>query len=221
MASEHNSLELTLHEMTPATISLGLVPNPPSSTPVYLPALEVIALITEVVAPVLTALTSSPSSTTIDQDAPSPSNSQTPSKTQSPIISNDVKEENHDLAIVHMNNDPFFGFEESPKALTFCDDPLHESLYEDSTSQGSSSNTRQTHTPFESFGRWTKDHPIANVIGDHSRSVSTRKQIQTDDMWCFFDAFLTSVEPKNFKQAMTEPSWIDVMQEEIHEFERL
>ncbi|GKB70006.1 uncharacterized mitochondrial protein-like protein [Tanacetum coccineum] len=28
-------------------------------------------------------------------------------------------------------------------------------------------------------------------------------------------------EPKNFKQAMTEPSWIDAMQEEIHEFERL
>nr|GFB16795.1 uncharacterized mitochondrial protein AtMg00810-like [Tanacetum cinerariifolium] len=40
-------------------------------------------------------------------------------------------------------------------------------------------------------------------------------------MWCYFDAFLTFVELKNFKQAMTEPSWIDAMQEEIHEFERL
>ncbi|GJT27785.1 retrovirus-related pol polyprotein from transposon TNT 1-94 [Tanacetum coccineum] len=29
------------------------------------------------------------------------------------------------------------------------------------------------------------------------------------------------IEPKNFKQAMIEPSWIDAMQEEIHEFERL
>ncbi|GKF16517.1 hypothetical protein Tco_0061435, partial [Tanacetum coccineum] len=60
---------------------------------------------------------------------------------------------------------------------------------------------------------WTKDHPITNVIGDPSRSVFTRKQLQTDAMWCYFDAFLTSVEPKNFKQAMTEPSWIDAMQE--------
>ncbi|GJU05447.1 hypothetical protein Tco_1121877 [Tanacetum coccineum] len=109
----------------------------------------------------------------------------------------------------------------SPKIPHFHDDPLHESLYEDSTSQGSSSNVRPIHTPFESLGRWTKDHPIANVIGDPSCSVSTRKQIQTDAMWCYFDAFLTSVEPKNFKQAMTEPSWIDAMQEEIHEFERL
>ncbi|GJR04718.1 retrovirus-related pol polyprotein from transposon TNT 1-94 [Tanacetum coccineum] len=61
----------------------------------------------------------------------------------------------------------------------------------------------------------------ANVIGDPSRSVSTRKQLETDAMWCYFDAFLTSVKPKNFKQAITEPSWIDAMQEEIHEFKRL
>ncbi|GJV54833.1 retrovirus-related pol polyprotein from transposon TNT 1-94, partial [Tanacetum coccineum] len=111
--------------------------------------------------------------------------------------------------------------EESPKTPLFHDDPLHEFLHEDSTSQGSSSNVRPSHTSFELIGRWTKDHPIANVIGDPSRSVSTRKQLKTDAMWCYFDAFLTSVEPKNFKQAMTEPSWIDAMQEEIHEFERL
>ncbi|GKE48621.1 retrovirus-related pol polyprotein from transposon TNT 1-94 [Tanacetum coccineum] len=59
------------------------------------------------------------------------------------------------------------------------------------------------------------------MIGDPSRSVSTKKQLETDAMWCYFDAFLTSVEPKNFKQVMTEPSWINAMQEEIHEFERL
>ncbi|GJS74952.1 retrovirus-related pol polyprotein from transposon TNT 1-94 [Tanacetum coccineum] len=30
-----------------------------------------------------------------------------------------------------------------------------------------------------------------------------------------------STKPKNFKQAMTKPSWIDAMREEIHEFQRL
>ncbi|GKA02041.1 retrovirus-related pol polyprotein from transposon TNT 1-94 [Tanacetum coccineum] len=70
---------------------------------------EVIAPITEVVAPEPIASTGSPSSTIFDQDAPSPSNSQTTLETQSPIISNDVEEENHDLDIAHMNNDPFFG----------------------------------------------------------------------------------------------------------------
>ncbi|GJZ65682.1 retrovirus-related pol polyprotein from transposon TNT 1-94 [Tanacetum coccineum] len=112
-------------------------------------------------------------------------------------------------------------FEESPKTPTFHDNPLNESPNEDSTSHGSSSNVRQLHTPLEHLGRWTKDHPIANMIGDPSCSVSTRKQLHTDAMWCYFDTFLTSVEPKNFKQAMTKPSWIDTMQEKIHEFERL
>ncbi|GJY15622.1 integrase, catalytic region, zinc finger, CCHC-type containing protein [Tanacetum coccineum] len=67
----------------------------------------------------------------------------------------------------------FCGFEESPKTSHFHDDPLHESLHEDLTSQGSSSNVRPIHTPFESLGRWTKDRPIANVIGDPSRYVKT------------------------------------------------
>ncbi|GJR01998.1 retrovirus-related pol polyprotein from transposon TNT 1-94 [Tanacetum coccineum] len=108
-------------------------------------------------------------------------------------------------------------FEESPKIPHFHDDPLHE----DSTSQGSSSIVRPIHISFESLSRWTKDHPIANVIVDPSCFVSTRKQLQTDATWCYFNAFLTSVEPKNFKQAMTEPSWINAMKEEIHEFKRL
>ncbi|GKA27257.1 retrovirus-related pol polyprotein from transposon TNT 1-94 [Tanacetum coccineum] len=60
--------------------------------------------------------------------------------------------------------------------------PLNESPNEDSTPQGSSSNVRKIHTPFEHLGRWTKDHPIANMIGDPSRSVSTRKQLETDAM---------------------------------------
>ncbi|GKE37742.1 hypothetical protein Tco_1461147, partial [Tanacetum coccineum] len=74
-----------------------------------LPASEVITPIVEVVAAEPAASTGSPSSTTIDQDTPSPSNSQTLPETQSLVISNDVEEENHDLDVAHMNNDPLFG----------------------------------------------------------------------------------------------------------------
>nr|GEX20764.1 copia protein [Tanacetum cinerariifolium] len=83
-----------------------------------------------------------------------------PSTPFTPVISNVVEEDNHDLDVAHMNNDPFFVVEESPKTSTSHDDSLHEFLHEDSTSQGSSSNMRQTYTPFESLGRWTKDHLI-------------------------------------------------------------
>nr|GFC19553.1 hypothetical protein [Tanacetum cinerariifolium] len=123
MNSKHSSLEPALHEMTPVTISSGLVPNLPPLTlyvspsrtdwdilflPMFdellnpppsvdLPAPEVIAPITKIVAPKPTASIGSPSSTTVDQDAPSPSNSQTLPETQSPVISTDVEEENYDL----------------------------------------------------------------------------------------------------------------------------
>nr|GEV12811.1 hypothetical protein [Tanacetum cinerariifolium] len=71
------------------------------------PAPEVITSITKVVALKPAELTDSPFSTTIDPDAPSASNSQTLPKTQSPVIFNDVEEENHKLDVGHMINDPF------------------------------------------------------------------------------------------------------------------
>ncbi|GJX51760.1 retrovirus-related pol polyprotein from transposon TNT 1-94 [Tanacetum coccineum] len=167
----------------------------------YNPPTIAVSLVQEAAAPRAEVLADSPVSTSIDQNAPSTSIPSSQEQEHSPIISQ--------------------SFKESPKTPTFHDDPLNESPQENSTSQGSSSIMRQIYTLFEHLGRWTKDHPIANVIGDPSCSVSTRKQLETDAMWCYFDAFLTLVEPKNFKQAMTEPSWIDAMQEEIHEFERL
>nr|GEX63244.1 integrase, catalytic region, zinc finger, CCHC-type, peptidase aspartic, catalytic [Tanacetum cinerariifolium] len=118
-----------------------------------------------VAAPSTVDLVDSPVSTSIDQDAPSIN-----------IPSSQEQEQEHYLIISQ-------GFDESPKMPDFHDDLLYESLHEDSTSQGSSSNVRPIYTPFESLGRWTKDHLIANVIGDPSRSVSTKKQLQTNAMW--------------------------------------
>ncbi|GKC69891.1 retrovirus-related pol polyprotein from transposon TNT 1-94 [Tanacetum coccineum] len=67
--------------------------------------------------------------------------------------------------------------------------------------------------------KWTQAHPLENIIGDKDRPVSTRKQLETDAMWCFFNEFLTHVEPKTYKQALEHSCWIEAMQEEIHEFE--
>ncbi|GJT83271.1 retrovirus-related pol polyprotein from transposon TNT 1-94 [Tanacetum coccineum] len=144
----------------------------------FTPPSIIVSPVQEAAASRAVVLADSPLSTSIDQDALSTSIPSTQEQENSPNISQ--------------------GFEESPKTPTFCDDPLYESFHEDSTSQGSSSNVRQTHTPFEHLGRWTKDHPIANVIGNPSRSVSTRKQLQIDAMWCYFDAFLTLVKTDEF-----------------------
>ncbi|GJY75492.1 retrovirus-related pol polyprotein from transposon TNT 1-94 [Tanacetum coccineum] len=200
MASEHSSSGPALHEMTPATLSSGLMPNPPLSTPfvppsrtdwdmlfqplfdellnplpsVDHPAPEVVAPIDEVAAPVPAVSTGSPSSTTVDQDAPSPSNSQTTPDTQPPVIPNDVEEDNHDIEVAHMGNDPYFGI------------------------------------------------LIPEVPSDQSSSpVSTRLQLHEQALFCYYDAFLTAVEPKTYKDALTQACWIEAMQEELNEFERL
>ncbi|GKD91627.1 retrotransposon protein, putative, unclassified, partial [Tanacetum coccineum] len=183
MASEHSSSGPILHEMTPAIISSGLVPNPPPSTPVDYPAPEFIALIPEVVAPKPTASTGSSSSTTVDQDAPSPSSSQTTPETQSPIILNDVEEDNHDLDVAHMNNDPFFGI------------PIPENDSESSSSSDVIPTVVHTDTPnSEHVTKWTKDHPLENIIGELERPLNQRTI-------------------KTF--------WIEAMQEDLHDFERL
>nr|GFA51377.1 hypothetical protein [Tanacetum cinerariifolium] len=53
--------------------------------------------------------TGSPSLTTVDQDAPSPSKSQTTLEIQFVVIPQDVEEDNNDIEVAHMGNDPLFG----------------------------------------------------------------------------------------------------------------
>ncbi|GJV38694.1 retrovirus-related pol polyprotein from transposon TNT 1-94 [Tanacetum coccineum] len=161
MASEHSSSGPALHEMTPVKISSRLMPNPPPLTPfippsrsdwdllfqplfdelltppptVDHPSPEVIAPIVDVVALEPAASTGLPSSTTVDQDTPSPTN----------------------------------GY-------------------------------RNTH--FE------------NIIGELARPVSIRLQLHKQDLFCYYDAFLTAVEPKTYKDALTQSCWIKAMQED-------
>ncbi|GJZ78563.1 integrase, catalytic region, zinc finger, CCHC-type containing protein [Tanacetum coccineum] len=166
MAFEHSNSGPALHEMTPAIISLGLVPNPLPSTLFVPPSRTDWDLLFQLMFDELlnppssvdrpapnsssepAASTGLPSSTTVDQDAPSP-------------------RENHDLDVAHMNNDPFFAI-----------------LIPENDSEAFSSSNEQA-------------------------------------LFCYYDAFLTSVKPKNYKDELTQACWIEAMQEELNEFERL
>nr|GEW72724.1 integrase, catalytic region, zinc finger, CCHC-type, peptidase aspartic, catalytic [Tanacetum cinerariifolium] len=63
------------------------------------------------------------------------------------------------------------------------------------------------------------DHPLDNIIGQLSRPVSTMLQLHEQALFCYYDAFLTSVKPKTYKDALTQSCWIEAMQEELNEFE--
>nr|GEW03370.1 hypothetical protein [Tanacetum cinerariifolium] len=210
MTSEQNSLGPAPHYMTPATISSELMPKPTSLTSFDHPAPEVIALIAEVVAPEPAASTGSPSSTTVDQDAPSLSNSQSTTETQPPVIPNDVEEGNHDIEVAHMSNDLYFGIPipEATSDQSSLTNVIHTIVHPD-------------HQISKHNSKWTKDHPLENIIGELARPISTKLQLHEQALFCYYDAFLTFVEPKMYKDALTQSWWIEAMQKELNEFKRL
>nr|GEZ53596.1 retrovirus-related Pol polyprotein from transposon TNT 1-94 [Tanacetum cinerariifolium] len=141
MASEQSSSGPALNDMTHGTITA-----------------EVIAPIAEVIPQVEADSTGSPSSTSVEQDAPLPSKSLTPTEIQSSVIIQDVGNDNLDMEVAHMGNDP---------------------------------------------------------------PVSSWLQLHEQALFCYYDAFLTSMEPKTYKEALTQACWIEAMQEELNEFECL
>nr|GFA15982.1 hypothetical protein [Tanacetum cinerariifolium] len=64
-------------------------------------------------------------------------------------------------------------------------------------------------------------HPLEQVIGNPSQSVRTRRQLESDGEMCMFALTVSQTEPKNIKEAMANSAWIESMQEELHQFDRL
>ncbi|GJX44158.1 retrovirus-related pol polyprotein from transposon TNT 1-94 [Tanacetum coccineum] len=75
--------------------------------------------------------------------------------------------------------------------------------------------------PQDSKYRWTKDHPLTQVRGNPSKPVQTRRQLAKDPKMCMFALTVSTAEPKNIKEAMADSTWIEAMQEELHQFDRL
>ncbi|GKB77165.1 retrovirus-related pol polyprotein from transposon TNT 1-94 [Tanacetum coccineum] len=127
-----------------------LLTPPPS---VDRPTPEVIALIAEVVAPKPAASTGSPSSTTVDQDAPSPKN---------------VSEASSSSDVI-----PIVVHTAAPNS--------------------------------EHVTKWTKDHPLDNIIGEHERPVSQRLPLHEQPYICLLDAFLTDqLTQRTIKERLTQ-----------------
>nr|GEU77085.1 hypothetical protein [Tanacetum cinerariifolium] len=98
--------------------------------------------------------------------------------------------------------------------------PMFEEAESSSTYQDSS-NIHEFHQKHRSSDRWTKNHPIEQVIDDPSKPVMTRNQLQTDAKVCMYALTVSIIEPKNIKEAMLDASWIESMQDELNQFKRL
>ncbi|GJZ51948.1 retrovirus-related pol polyprotein from transposon TNT 1-94 [Tanacetum coccineum] len=219
--------------LTPGQISSGLVPNLVPAAPCVPPTNKELEILFQPMfdeyldpphverpvspasaVPVPVNSAGTPSSTTIDQDAPSPSHSpsslvlQSPSSHQGVAVRSTIIEDNPFAHLTHTYSlRTVFALE----------------LFSEASSSGDASSAESTHViqPHHHLGKWIKDHPLNNVVSNPSRPVATRKQLATDALWFLYNSVLSKVEPKNFKSAMTKDCWFQAMQDEIHEFDRL
>ncbi|GJT08274.1 retrovirus-related pol polyprotein from transposon TNT 1-94 [Tanacetum coccineum] len=83
------------------------------------------------------------------------------------------------------------------------------------------SNMHEFYQPHRSTDKWTKIHPIKQVIGDPSKPVMTRRRLHTDVEMYMYALTVSTTEPKNIREAMLDHSWIESMQEEPNQFKRL
>ncbi|GJV61477.1 retrovirus-related pol polyprotein from transposon TNT 1-94 [Tanacetum coccineum] len=202
-APVHSSSGPNHNLLTPGPISLGLIPNSAHAIP-YMPHVPAV--------PPLVIPTGPSVSISFDHDAPSGSHSPSSSAHQSSSVHHGVATE-HSFEV-----NPFATTEHEPFVNVFAPDPNSEA-----SSSGILTITtpNQSTQPHEHLRKWTDSHPLDNIIGNPSRPVSTRKQLATDALWCFYNSVLSKVEPKNFKSAVTKDCWFQAMQDEIHEFDRL
>nr|GEU98481.1 reverse transcriptase domain-containing protein [Tanacetum cinerariifolium] len=96
-----------------------------------------------------------------------------------------------------------------------------QEVTESSSLNISNSNVPTFNQPQVSEYRWKKDHPLEQVRGNPSRPVQTRRQLATDPEMCMFALTVSTAESKNIKEAMANSAWIEAMQEELHQFDRL
>nr|GEU94569.1 copia protein [Tanacetum cinerariifolium] len=95
-------------------------------------------------------------------------------------------------------------------------DLLFEAMYDDYIG-GQPSSAHRTIPAAQAH----QDHPLEQVIGEPSRPVLTRNQLRSDGDMCMYAVTVSTMEPKNVKEAMTDPAWIESMQEQLLQFKRL
>nr|GFB61164.1 hypothetical protein [Tanacetum cinerariifolium] len=209
MASEQSSSGPALNDMTPRTITSGLVRTsssltsyvPPSRNDWDLlfqlmfdellnPPPSVVKQAAKVIAPIAKVIPQ------VDAD--------------STVSLQDVGNDNLDMEVAHMGNDPLFGV------------PIPEVTSEQSSSTASPQSIVQPNHPMTHHNsKWTKDHPLNNKIDQLSRP--TYKEALTQACWIeAMQEELNEFERlETYKEALTQACWIEAMQEELNEFERL
>ncbi|GJU42770.1 retrovirus-related pol polyprotein from transposon TNT 1-94 [Tanacetum coccineum] len=155
---------------------------------------------------------SSPTDNSAQQDTPPTTNIHPTTEPTTPTTTVHV-EENNDNQAEDAHFEPY------EFVNPFCT-PVHK-LAESSSRNVDNSNMHTFYQPHQSEHQWTKDHPLTQVRGNPSKPVQTRRQLATNPEMCMFALTVSTTEPKTIKEAMVDSAWIEAMQEELYQFDRL
>nr|GEV76134.1 hypothetical protein [Tanacetum cinerariifolium] len=205
-APDHISLGPTPNLLTPGPISLELMMSSATAIPYVPPTNKELEMLFQ---PMFDEyfdtipVNQHHASFSIEEDAPSTSISsslvqRSPSVHQGVVV-------DHTLAV-----NPFAPVDDVPFINIFAPNLSSEAT---SSWEVSPANHIQSILPHKHLRKLTNSHPIDNIIGNPSRSVSTRKQLATDALWCFYNFVLSKVEPKNFKYVVIEDCWFEAIKE--------
>ncbi|XP_021725053.1 uncharacterized protein LOC110692355 [Chenopodium quinoa] len=100
-----------------------------------------------------------------------------------------------------------------------AEEPItQEEITEEEATGSENKNSRVTIQTFQPKPwKHQKSHPLDKIISDLCKGTQTRSQMRN---FCAFNAFLSTLEPRNHKEALEDPDWIIAMQEELNEFKR-
>ncbi|KAL8120307.1 hypothetical protein AgCh_017465 [Apium graveolens] len=89
-----------------------------------------------------------------------------------------------------------------------------ENVDGDSMDHGGASSSREN---LPSARKWTKAYIPDLIIGNLDVGVRTRTTTSNE---CLYHSFLSQTEPKKVEEALQDADWVQVIQEELNEFER-
>ncbi|GJZ15722.1 retrovirus-related pol polyprotein from transposon TNT 1-94 [Tanacetum coccineum] len=121
----------------------------------------------------------------------------------------------------------------SQQGLEFLFSPLLEEYYNPAHDHAEDNNNDQA--PNASFQEAEFINPFCTRVQEigesssrnidntdvHSFQPTKSDYLATDPEMCMFALTVSIVEPKNIKEAMADSAWIEAMQEELHQFDRL
>ncbi|GJS96498.1 retrovirus-related pol polyprotein from transposon TNT 1-94 [Tanacetum coccineum] len=152
-----------------------------------------------------------------NKNIPHTTTAQSITKPITPTTTITAEENNTDIqAEIHVDNAQV---DDNEFYNVFCT-PVREEA-ESSSCYVDLSNMHTFYQLHQSEHRWTIDHPLSQVRRNPWKPVQTRQQLATDPEMCMFTLTVITVKTKNIKEAMANSAWIEAMQDELHQFDRL